>query len=172
MHFEPRENSRDMQETNMADISVAFQRVSETFQIDDLNPCQLEAIVYFVEKKVDVFVNLPTGFGKSLIYQALPLVFDVTRNDTGHIVVVISPLVNLMKDQVENLKKLGISVVSLSDIKDGDAIALEEGRFRVVYGTPEAWLKNERWRRMLSSEIYAAKLCAIAVDEAHVIKQW
>ena len=38
-----------------------------------------EAIAYFVENKMDVFVNLLTGFGKSLIYQALPLVFDVTR---------------------------------------------------------------------------------------------
>ena len=125
-----------------------------------------------MDKKKDVFINLPTGFGKSLIYQALPLVFNATRNSTGHIVVVISPLVNLMKDQVDNLKKLGISAVSLSDIKDGQSKDLEEGQFAVVYGTPEASLNDERWRKMLSSDIYTAKLCAIAVDEAHVIKQW
>lgn len=41
----------------------------------------------------------------------------------------------------------------------------------VVYGTPEAWLNNEEWRKMLSTGIYAAKLCTITVDEAHVIKQ-
>lgn len=58
----------------MADISVAFRR--ETFDIVDLNPYQKEAIVCFVDKKMDVFVNLPTGFGRSLIYQSLPLVFD------------------------------------------------------------------------------------------------
>ena len=125
-----------------------------------------------MDKKKAVFINLPTGFGKSLIYQALPLVFDVTSNSTGHMVVVISPLVNLMKDQVENLKKLGISAISLSDVKDGEAKDVEEGYFAVVYGTPEAWLNNERRRKMLSSDIYAARLCAIAVDEAHVIKQW
>ena len=71
-----------------------------------------------------------------------------------------------MKDQVENLKKLSISAISLSDVKDGEAKDVEEGHFAVGYGTPEAWLNNERWRKMLSSDIYAAKLCAVAVDEA------
>ena len=123
-----------------------------------------------MKKKLDVFVNLPTAYGKSLIYQALPLVFDVTRNSTGHVVVVISPLVNLMKDQVESHQKLSIPAVSLSNIADREARALKEGRYRV--GTPEAWLNNERWRKMLSSDIYTSKLCAIAVDEAHIIKQW
>ena len=77
-----------------------------------------------------------------------------------------------MKDQVENLRKLGIPAVSLSDVKDGEVGAIEEGRYKVVYGTPEAWLKVERWRKMLSSDTYTWKLCAIAIDEAHVIKQW
>ena len=50
---------------------MAFQRVCETFKIVDLNPFQREAMEYFVKKKrVDVFVNLPTGNGKALIYQA------------------------------------------------------------------------------------------------------
>ena len=49
---------------------MAFQRVCETFKIVDLNPFQREAMEYFVKKKVDVFVNLPTGNVKSLIYQA------------------------------------------------------------------------------------------------------
>ena len=118
MHFGPWEISRETLQPNMADASVAFQR---------------EAIAYFVENKMDVFVNLPTEFGKSLIYQALPLVFDVALNSTGHIVVVISPLVNLMKDQVESIKKLGITAISLSNIKDGEAKALEEGNLAVVY---------------------------------------
>ena len=68
----------------------------------------------------------------------MPIVFDILRNSTGH-VVVISPLVNVMKDQVENLKKLGISAISLSNVKDGEAKDVEEGHFVVVYGTPEAW---------------------------------
>ena len=54
-----------------------------------------------------MFINLPTGFRKSLIYQALPLVCDTVRGTSGHIVVVVSPLVNLMKDQVGKLVNIG-----------------------------------------------------------------
>ena len=59
---------------------------------------QLEKV--FLQKE-DVFVNLPTGSGKSLIYQALPLVFDHVSDESGHIIVVVSPLVSLMGDQVK-----------------------------------------------------------------------
>ena len=90
----------------------------------------------------------------------------------GHIVVVVSPLVSLMKDQVQKLRNLGISAVTLSDIEEEDAKAVEKGVFSVVYGSPEAFLKIARWRKLLPSDVYRAKLCAIAVDEAHVIKQW
>ena len=59
--------------------------------------------------------NLPTGYGKLLIYQALPLNFDCMLAATGH--VVISPLVSLMKDRVERLTNLGIPAVTLSDMQ-------------------------------------------------------
>ena len=89
-----------------------------------------------------------------LIYQALPLIFYVLLEAPGHIVAVISPLVNLMKDRRGNSEGCG------------------KGVFSIVYGNPEAWLKIERWRKVLSSDMYSRKLCAIAVDEAYVIKQW
>ena len=53
----------------------AFSKVGEVFAIEKLNKHQEDSIKYVVEKKKDVFVNLPTGFGKSLIYQTLPIVF-------------------------------------------------------------------------------------------------
>ena len=156
----------------MADISEGFRQVCKVFKIAELNAYQQDAIKHIVEKNTDVFVNLPTGYGKSLIYQALPFIFDITRGIPGHIVIVVSPLINLMKDQVSILNRLDIPAVSLSDITAEDANGVEQGRFRVVYGSPECWLKNERWRRVCSSNIYTSKLCAIAVDEAHVIKHW
>ena len=58
--------------------------------------------------------------------------FAATRNNTGHIVIVISPLVNLMKDQVDKLKKLGISAVSLSDTEEGESKDLEKGHCAIV----------------------------------------
>ena len=154
----------------LANLSiVSISGVCETFQIDALTVYQRQASVQFVEKKFDIF-KFTDGIGD--ISDLSSVVAGVTRNSPDHIVAVVSSLVNLMKDQVENLQKLGIPAVSLSDVKDGEARAIKEGRFKAVYGTPEVWLKVERWRKMLSSEMYSSKVCAIAVDEAHVIKQW
>ena len=100
----------------------------------------------FIEK-IDEFTNLPTGFGKSLTYQALPLICDTVRGTTGHIVVVVSPLVNLMKDQATNLANTSIPAVTLSDISEENMKVVERGAFSVVYGSPEAWLKIDRWRK-------------------------
>ena len=127
----------------MADLSAVFDHVCEMFGIRELNAYQREAIVQFVQKKTDVFVNLPTGYGKSLIYQALPFVYDSIL-EADHIVVVVSLLVNLMKDQVDKLANLGILAASLSEISEENAKGVVEGRFSIVYGSPEAWLKNER----------------------------
>ena len=156
----------------MADLDEAFKRVCDKFEMTELSSQQKEAIEVFINRNQDIFVNLPTGCGKSLIYQALPVCFDVLYTDVQHIVVVVSPLINLMKDQVSKLQKLGVSAISLTEISEQDAKSVEQGSFSIVYGMPASWLNNERWRSVLWSEIYSSKLCSIAVDEAHVIKQW
>ena len=155
----------------MADLNAVFGHVCKMFGMRELNAYQREAIVQFVQKKTDVFINLPTGYGKSLIYQALPFVYDSILEAAGHIVVMVLPLINLMKDQVDKLANLGILAASLCEITEKNAKGIVEGRFSIIYGSVEAWLKNECWRKVLSSEIYRSKLCAIAVDEVHVIKQ-
>ncbi|XP_068756535.1 putative ATP-dependent DNA helicase Q1 [Montipora capricornis] len=162
----------------MLEFSDACKVVCEKFKINSFNHHQNQAFIALVGEEKDVFVNPPTGFGKSFIYQAFPLIFDEITGVSGHDVVVISPLLNLIQDQINNLQKLGISAVSLSALK-GDEEGLEDsikdvenGRFSVVYATPEASLLNERWRSMLASPLYRSiRLCAESVDEAHVIKQ-
>ena len=156
----------------MATFEEAFDVVSNTFRIPSLNAQQKTAIRKIVEEKKDVFDNLPTGFGKSLLYQALPLVFDLTSQETGHIVVVVSPLISLMEDQVSHLKKLGLKAANISSLEKGEDTRVESGEYSLVYGSPEAWLKNEHWRFMLTNSVYSKKLCVIAVDEAHVVRQW
>ena len=158
----------------MADLKRALASVAEVFQIRAFNQHQEAAIRTIVEEKKDAFVNLPTGFGKSLIYQALPLVFDrLYTSEQGHIVIVVSPLINLIQDQVMQLKKLDITAINISAVdNEEEKKDVEKGKFSVVYGTPEAWLLNERWRSMLTNSTYSKNVCAIAVDEAHVIKQW
>ena len=156
----------------MATFEEAFDVVSNTFRIPSLNAHQKTGIKKIVEERKDVFVNLPTGFGKSLLYQALPLVFDLTSQEPGHIVVVVSPLISLMEDQVSHLRELGLKAANISSLEDGERTRVESGEYSLVYGSPEAWLKNERWRFMLTNSVYSKKLCAIAVDEAHVVRQW
>ena len=82
-----------------------------------------------------MFVNFPTGFGKSLIYQSLPLI-QCRYNLKGFwpcVVVVVSPLVNLMQEQVIHLRSLGISSVSLSNIEEDELRYVEKEKFSVVY---------------------------------------
>jgi len=153
----------------MVDLSSSFSKVCEQFKFSELNKHQKEAIISAGLKKKDVFVSLPTDFGKSVIFQAVPMVFDGFTGESGHIVIVVSPLLSLIKDQTERLRQVGISCVSLSDVSTQGDIDLVEGFYSVVYATTESLLQNERWRRMLSSNLYQEKVCAIAVDDAHVI---
>ena len=156
----------------MASLEEAFNLVSSKFKISNLNDHQKDAIRSIVVDNRDVLVNLPTGFGKSLVYQVLPLVFDHVTKHTGHNVVVVSPIVSLMDDQVKNLTSLGVSAISISSQSELDVLKVENGEYSLVFGSPEAWLKNDRWRNMLNNDIYSSKLCAVAVDEAHVLRQW
>ena len=102
---------------------------SETFGIRELKLCQTVAIVQFWQKQIDMFVNLLTGRGKSLICQALPFVFDSIFEAAGH-VVVASPLLNLMKDQVDKLANLGILAASLNDISEENARGVRAEMFK------------------------------------------
>ena len=102
----------------------------------------------------------------------LPTVFDALRSSSGHIVVVVSPLVSLMDDQVKFLTSIGIKALNLTSASEEERINAEKGKYSLVDGSPEAWLKNEHWRSMLHNDVYSRKLCAIGVDETHVLRQW
>lgn len=152
----------------------AFAKVCEVFGIESLNKHQEDAIKYVVEEKKDVFVNLPTGFGKSLIYQALPLVYSCLQSTVEkNIIVVISPLTSLMKDQVMRLISLDITAISLAEITtEKQCNEVKNGDYSVVFGSPELWLGDEKWRKMTMSDRYRKSVRAVAVDEAHVICHW
>ena len=81
-----------------------------------------------------MFVNFSTGFGQSLIYQALPSI-QCRYNLKGfwpYVAVVVSPLLNLMQEQVIHLRSLGISLVSLSNIEEDELRYVEKEKFSVV----------------------------------------
>ena len=76
-----------------------------------------------------------------------------------------------MNDQVEYLRGKGVTAASISSCIEAEATLLEKGKIAVVFGSPEAWIEKERWRRMLGNSVYSKKVCALAIDEAHVIRQ-
>jgi len=113
----------------------------------------------------DVFALLPTGGGKSLCFQLPALV----RNG---LTIVISPLIALMKDQVDSLRANGIAAACLNSSLEGDERRatwrdLHQGRIRLLYVAPERLFVGT-----LIEELKQWNLGAVAVDEAHCISEW
>jgi ATP-dependent DNA helicase RecQ len=146
------------------EASVVNDALKRYFGFDAFRPLQ-EAIVGDVLSGCDVFALLPTGGGKSLCYQ-LPALL------TPGLTVVISPLIALMKDQVDALTTAGIAATFLNSSLEYDDVrermeGLERGAYRLLYVAPER----------LSMPSFAAQLqgwnvARFAVDEAHCISEW
>ena len=83
--------------------------------------------------------NLPTGSGKSLIFQALPLVIYHIEKQQGHICVVVSPLqlLSLVDDQVAYLRRKEVTAASISSCTEKKATLIEKGTVSVVFDSPE-----------------------------------
>ncbi len=124
-----------------------------------------EDIIRSVLNKKDTLALLPTGGGKSICFQVPGLVI-------GGTCLVISPLIALMNDQVQNLKSKGISAVAITSVMNAKEIdiALNNaayGHVQFLYLSPER-IENETFRQRLSY----LPIGLIAVDEAHCISQW
>ena len=123
---------------------------------------QQEAVKVIYDGK-DVFVLLPTGFGKSLCYQVLPFVMDYKYSCTGtqktsSSVLVISPLIALMIHQVESLRSRGVKC----SIATSDSL---------LFCAPEA-LVTSRWRDILEEPVISVRVVAVVIDEAHCVSKW
>ena len=138
---------------------------------------QREAIIGFLQGR-DVFVSLPTGSGKSLCYSIPPKVFDTLKKKTSKsIVIVISPLISLMKDQLHSLQTKGVTstIVTKNFTDESDnpvEPALYEGAYQVVFFSPEALLCKATWRDMIQTQVYKENVVAFVIDEAHLVKKW
>ena len=106
---------------------------------------QKDATLTFLEGN-DVFVALPTGYGKSLCYGCLPGAFDrLRRSKSKSIVVIISPLEVLMKDQVNNFASKGLSAGYVSEDSSHEMkLGVLSGAYQLVFFSPEAVVNQKK----------------------------
>ena len=145
----------------IADILAIVRRY---WGYSELRPLQAEAITAGLEQR-DSLVVMPTGGGKSLCYQ-VPAELG-RRTD-----IVVSPLISLMKDQVDGLRECGYPAAALySGMTPEDVRRIEEqfvaGRFRLVFVAPERLL-TPRFLQFIAQ----LNVRAFAIDEAHCISHW
>lgn len=147
---------------------IDFQsELKKHFGFSKFKGLQKEAIESLVERK-NTFVVMPTGGGKSLIYQLPALVLDGTA-------IVVSPLIALMKNQVDALRGIstehGIAHVLNSSLNKGEVAQvktdIENGITKLLYVAPES-LTKEEYIEFLQKQ----KISFVAIDEAHCISEW
>jgi ATP-dependent DNA helicase RecQ len=151
----------------MTEVSVApdlESTLKERFRIPGFRPGQREVMEAVIERGGALAV-FPTGGGKSLCYQLPALLLD-------GVTVVISPLIALMKDQIDYLRGLGIEAGRLDSSLSRDEAArvergLRAGTLKLLYVAPERF-NNERFLEQL----HRARISLFAVDEAHCISEW
>ena len=148
---------------------------------------QYEALLAVAVHRKDCLVVLPTGFGKSLIYQLLPFVLDylisldhVAEKENESSIVVVSPLNALMRDQVSKLQdKISVAILKnkyeTSDLYAAKSYDLEElvdSMPRIIFAHPESLVNDRRALKLLKSKKWQASVSAIVVDEAHLVIDW
>lgn len=145
-------------------IASAQSALKKYFGYDNFRPMQAEIISTILQKK-DCVVLMPTGGGKSICYQIPAVILPGCS-------VVVSPLISLMKDQVEGLRSNGIKAAFLnSSLSSSEQRIVEEEFYQsqidLLYVSPEKLVSQE-----FSPLLRRAKVNLIAIDEAHCISSW
>jgi ATP-dependent DNA helicase RecQ len=144
-------------------------RALARFGHDALRPGQAEVIADVFAGR-PVIAVMPTGAGKSLCYQ-LPA---IVLGERGGVTLVVSPLIALMKDQVDVLRARGVPAAALTSAAGADEQreildGIRAGSYTLVYVAPERF-RNARFLEALRAS--AARIALVAIDEAHCISEW
>ncbi len=145
-------------------LDKATKILKETFGYDKFISLQAEIIKNILTGN-DSLVIMPTGGGKSICYQIPALIFK-------NLTVVISPLISLMKDQVQQLTEFGVAAVLLNSSLSGpeyqaNIAAIRKKQARLLYLAPETLLKPE-----ILQLLETVAVDCLAIDEAHCISDW
>ena len=151
------------------------QKLHRFFRLQTFRTNQLQAITATMEGK-DVFVLMPTGGGKSLCYQ-LPAICE--GGSTKGVTIIVSPLLALMEDQVENLTRRGIEALQWTSADARDTPSLDvnrrmysNNRPRLLYVTPEKMHNSGQAKSLLAYLHGRGLLARFVIDEAHCISSW
>ena len=171
-------------------LGSAFNRCN--FPSFCLKPLQVKCFECLL-KGQDIIAVLPTGFGKSLLFQPLPDFLPVKAD--RNIVIVVCPLNSIIEDQLKVLQKRGItadvlqlnndereaidSLFNYSELTDESAerslsnpsARLMNGDVQIVFAHPEALLSKEG-RELMNSKVFQRNVVACVVDEAHCVEIW
>lgn len=150
-----------MAAASLADLQEVIAR---HWGFGSFRPLQEQAMQAELESR-DSVVVMPTGGGKSLCYQAPAIL-------RSGVTVVVSPLIALMKDQVDGLRACGIPAVQIDSTLSGSQRAanefdLERGEIKLLFVSPERMVMSDFCRRL-----QRASVAAVAIDEAHCISHW
>jgi RecQ family ATP-dependent DNA helicase len=165
-------NNEAEQESSVIVKPLLTKALQETLQkyfgYDDFRTGQLEVIQAALDHR-DVGVFWATGSGKSLCYQIPAL-------HTGHVAIVVSPLISLMEDQVHKLNGLSDRpLATFLGSAQGDASMEDralQGEFPLVYVTPEKLLAGNFLDRLAHLHTHKNRLSLIAIDESHCVSEW
>ena len=154
-------------------ISHALQRLATPSMV--LKPEQRASIKAVYEGK-DAFVWSPTGFGKSVCYEALPFVFDFKlRTNAPCLALVISPLISLMVEQVVSLRRRGVKAAIITSGTGVEKELLttdnDSSSCSLLFSTPEA-VVGSRWRQEIEKSVISSRIVAEVIDESHCVSKW
>lgn len=145
-------------------LLTAIEVLKKYFGYDNFRAGQAEIISHILDKE-DCLGIMPTGAGKSICYQIPAMVFE-------GVTVVISPLISLMKDQVDSLNQVGIPATYInSSLSESDYLQtiqnIYHGMYKIIYVAPERFFSDT-----FISMLNFLDISMVAIDEAHCVSQW
>ena len=175
----------------MAETRFVLSRLGSAFNRSCLKALQVKCFEYILKGK-DVVAVLPTGFGKSLLFQLLTDFLPVKAD--SNIVIVVCPLNSIIEDQLKVLQYRGITADALhitsddreatdslfhsKDIDESSAerclnpsAMLMNGDVQIVFAHPKALLSKEG-RDLMNSKVFQRSVVACVIDEAHCVEIW
>lgn len=137
------------------------------FRFDDFRPNQIDGIIRSLQGE-DSIILLPTGSGKSVVYQLLSMILP-------GMTIIVDPLVSLIEDQVDNLRRVGvdrvIGITSATEYKEQIQDALSKGFYFMAYVSPERF-QIEGFRESVVMYCVDKIVSVCAIDEAHCVSEW